>query len=99
MATVHLLIFGSVQGVGYRQFVKSNALRLGLTGWVRNLPAGRYGLPNGSVEALLQGKKEILEEMVMLSKKGPWLAEVEKVQVTWEEEKEKFEDFNIIHEL
>lgn len=95
---VHLLISGSVQGVGYRQFVKSHALRLGLTGWVKNLPAGRHGLLDGSVEAVLQGEKKKLDDMILLCRKGPFLAEVENIEVKWEDDEQTFEDFIILHE-
>jgi acylphosphatase len=43
-----LLISGRVQGVGYRRWAEREALRLGLSGWVRNRR-------DGSVEALVAG--------------------------------------------
>jgi len=39
--TIHLLISGRVQGVGFRYFVKQKALECHLTGWVKNLPNGK----------------------------------------------------------
>ncbi len=63
MKQVRLFISGYVQGIGYRQFVKANATRLGLSGWVRNLSDGR-------VEALIQGDKKKIEEMITLCKKA-----------------------------
>jgi len=83
-----IFIHGFVQGVGYRQFVKSNAERLGLTGFIRNLP-------DGSVEAVFCGEKKTIEQMLDHCKKGPFLSEVENVQVTWENGKEDFTDFTI----
>ena len=44
-----VLVDGSVQGVGYREFTRRAALRLGVSGWVRN----RY---DGAVEALIRGR-------------------------------------------
>ena len=85
----HIFISGFVHGVGYRHFVRKNAQKLGLTGWVRNLPDNR-------VEALIQGKKEDIENLIVLCRKGPFLAEVEDVAVEWEEMKEKLYDFQII---
>lgn len=41
MKTVHLLIGGRVQGVGFRYFVHQKAKELGITGWVKNTPDGR----------------------------------------------------------
>lgn len=84
-----VVISGFVQGVGYRHFVRSNAQKLGLTGWVKNLVGGR-------VEALFQGSKENIEEMIELCRKGPFLAEVEDVWVEWKETEEEFSDFKVI---
>lgn len=87
----HVIISGSVQGVGYRQFVKKHALELVLTGWVKNVA-------DGSVEAVFQGSKEAIEKMIAFCKKGPFLAEVEDISVTWEEEQQEFDSFKILHE-
>ncbi|MEK7534472.1 MAG: acylphosphatase [Patescibacteria group bacterium] len=95
MRYARIFISGFVQAVGFRQFIKINADRLKLEGWVRNLP-------DGQVEAVFQGSKEKIKEMIVLCKKGPFLAEVESVDVVWEETKaksdlakEKFEGFEI----
>ncbi|OGH17671.1 MAG: acylphosphatase [Candidatus Levybacteria bacterium RIFCSPHIGHO2_02_FULL_37_10] len=85
----HVVISGFVQGVGYRHFIRSNAQKLGLTGWVANVP-------DGKVEVLFQGPKEKIEEVILLCRKGPFLAEVEDVDVEWEEIEESFSDFKII---
>lgn len=85
----HIFISGFVQGVGFRQFIKINADKLVIEGFVRNLSDGR-------VEAVFQGSKEEIEEMIELCKKGPFLAEAENVQVAWEDQEEKFNGFEII---
>lgn len=95
--TAKVFIFGFVQDVGFRHFVKSKANELSLKGWVRNLP-------DGSVEALLQGSKENIDKMVKLCKTGPFLTNVEKVKVQWETVPrsgipaggKKFSDFRIV---
>lgn len=92
MTDAHLIIKGFVQGVGYRKWARKMAQENGITGWVRNLP-------DGSVEALLQGEKEIIEKLINDYKKGPFLSEVESVDVVWEDEKEKFSDFTIRHDF
>lgn len=89
MKQAHVFISGFVQGVGFRRFVRSKAEKLGLTGWVRNLPDRR-------VEILAQGPKEKIELVIKESKKGPFLSEVEDIQVRWDEIKEKLDDFGII---
>ena len=54
---VHVLVSGKVQGVFFRSSTKNMAEELGLSGWVRNLADGR-------VEALFEGKKEVVETMI-----------------------------------
>ena len=53
----HVFISGFVQGVGFRQFVKRSAIKLGLTGWVKNLSDNR-------VEAVFAGTKEQIEKTI-----------------------------------
>lgn len=87
MQQAHVFISGFVQGVSFRYFVKSNAQKRKLTGWVRNTE-------DGGVEAVLCGEKEKIEEMIVLCRKGPMLAEVKQLGVDWEEP-EQFSDFII----
>lgn len=86
MKQAHIFIEGFVQGVGFRQFVKNKALKRGLFGWVRNLPDGR-------VEALLQGDKTNIETVIMLCRKGPFTASVENVEVLWEDSDTQYSSF------
>lgn len=86
MKQAHVFISGFVQGIGFRAFIRSNAQRKGLTGWVRNRSDGR-------VEAVLHGDKQKIEEVIKECNKGPFLAEVENVVVNWEKVSEKFETF------
>jgi acylphosphatase len=72
---VGLRIRGRVQGVSYRESARAEALRLGLTGWVRNLA-------DGSVEAVAEGPLEALESFVRWSQRGPPLAQVSQVERT-----------------
>jgi acylphosphatase len=105
MKQARVMISGIVQGVGYRYFVRSNAKKLGLTGWVRNLPrltSGKAGTSNGKVEAVFQSTErsdqeaqEQIEEMLGLARQGPMLSEVRDIQVEWEDFKEEFTDFEI----
>ena len=90
MKICRIFISGFVQGVGFRQFVKQNALKLGLTGWVKNLKDNR-------VEAAFQGSKEQIEKIIAICEKGPFLSEVKDVVVDWEESKETFNSFEILH--
>ena len=88
MVCARLLISGIVQGVGYRWSCRREAQGLGLTGWVRNLPDGR-------VEALLQGTKEQVERMIKWCYRGPAEAQVSDIAVTYEDALEDFKEFGI----
>ncbi|WP_022683156.1 acylphosphatase [Sphingobium bisphenolivorans] len=68
----HLMITGRVQGVFYRNWTVATALSLGLTGWVRNRS-------DGSVEALVEGSREAVEQFVALAHQGPPAARVERI--------------------
>jgi len=85
----HVFISGTVQGVGFRFFVRSNARNLGLNGFTRNTE-------DGGVEVVLQGEKEKIEEMIGLCRKGPFLSQVKQIGFDWEEQEEKFEEFKIL---
>ncbi len=77
LSQVHLFIAGRVQGVCYRAFTQDQAIRLGLTGWVRNMHDGR-------VEAVFEGEKEHIEQAILACKRGPSGARVTDVDITWE---------------
>jgi acylphosphatase len=75
-ARARVSVSGRVQGVFFRDSVRQVARRLGLTGWVRNLPDGR-------VEAEFQGPEDAVEEALAFCRRGPELAAVERVDVDW----------------
>lgn len=89
MKQAHVLISGSVQGVGYRFFVKSWARTYGIVGWVKNSN-------NGGVEAVLQGEQKSIEDLIAKCRKGPFLSEVKDISVEWEEVEEEFGDFQVV---
>lgn len=64
---------GRVQGVGFRNFVQREAVRLGLAGWVRNLD-------NGDVEVHAQGKPALVDELAGAIHRGPRFSEVRSVE-------------------
>ena len=84
----HIFVRGLVQGVYFRHYTEDTALRLGLTGWVRNLRDGR-------VEVLCEGPIERLEEMIEWCRSGPPAARVEEAQVSWEEYTGEFDTFTV----
>ena len=70
-----LLVEGAVQGVGYREFTRRAALRLNVSGWVRNRS-------DGAVEALLRGPPSRVEALIAEMRQGPRFAVVERLSVT-----------------
>jgi len=87
MKQAHVFISGSVQGVSFRYFVKINAQKLAITGWVCNTE-------DGGVEAVFCGEEKNVAELIELCKKGPMLADVNHVGFDWEEA-EPFDTFII----
>ena len=67
--TYHLRITGRVQGVGFRESLRREALREGVAGWVRNRA-------DGSVEALLQGSDHAVHGVIAWARRGPAAARV-----------------------
>lgn len=90
MSRIHLTISGRVQGVFFRASAREAAARLGLTGWVRNLPDGR-------VETVAEGPKEKLQQFHQWCQYGPPGARVNGVECRWESAKGEFRAFTISH--
>ncbi|HCC68886.1 MAG TPA: acylphosphatase [Nitrospiraceae bacterium] len=88
----HLLINGDVQGVYFRANTRNKAQSLGISGWVRNLP-------DGKVEAVFEGPKVMVEEVVKWCHEGPPGARVTGVDVRWLEYKGEFMSFDIRYSL
>jgi acylphosphatase len=87
--TRRFVVFGRVQGVGFRWFVRSAARELGLTGWVRNLADRR-------VEAEASGPPEALEAFERRLHEGPPGAAVAAVETQDVPEAEPRERFDIV---
>jgi len=87
---LRILIFGDVQGVFFRAGAQSEARRLGLKGWVRNLPGG-------SVEVLAEGSRESLEMLLEWCSRGPAGAGVSEIKSEWLPATGEFNDFRITY--
>ncbi len=85
--TVHLLITGRVQGVGFRESMRAVAQALDVRGWVRNLA-------DGKVEAVLQGDEGSVEQLVAWCHNGPPGANVKYVEADLIESDEEFIAFS-----
>ena len=77
-----------MQGVFFRTTMKEVADRHGVKGWVRNLP-------DGSVEALLEGRRRDVEAVIRWALRGPPLARVEKLVAVFEPYRGEFKEFTI----
>ena len=73
MPSIHLLLRGRVQGVGFRWFVRVHARRLQLAGWVANNP-------DGSVEVAASGDQHNLDELARVVRQGPDGAQISSVE-------------------
>ena len=88
---VHLSarIYGRVQGVYFRYFVKDLARQFGLMGYARNLASGDV------VEVQVEGNEQQLKKLVEELKKGPPGARVDRVEIIWSEYSGQFTGFGI----
>ncbi len=87
MICVRIRVSGRVQGVGFRYFTQMNAELLGIKGWVRNIPGG-------GVEAVLEGERQKVGELLNLMKSGSSGALVSGMELS-ELEAKGFEEFKI----
>lgn len=72
--TKHLMIFGRVQGVYFRESLRQQAEMRGVSGWVRNRR-------EGAVEAMLQGDQAAVSAVIAWCRRGPDRAAVERVEI------------------
>jgi acylphosphatase len=86
----HVYVSGRVQGVFFRSETQDEAIRQGITGWVRNLP-------DGQVEAILEGERENVEKVIEFCRRGPPAAKVAKVDVQWQNFTGEFRNFTVKH--
>ena len=84
----HAVIQGRVQGVGYRFFARNQANKLGICGWVKNLP-------DDDVEVLAQGTEDVLKQFLIQLGKGPEMSFVQNVDVDWETPERIYTAFDI----
>jgi acylphosphatase len=82
------VVSGRVQGVGFRYFVQDAARREGATGWVRNLP-------DGCVEALVEGEADAVTRIERALRSGPRGARVDAVSVDPEEPSGAYRTFSV----
>ena len=85
---LHASVIGSVQGVGFRDYIIRKAHSLGLRGYVRNER-------HGDVEVVAQGPRPALENFLVFLRQGPPAARVSEVKTTWKQPTEHFSGFHV----
>ena len=86
----HAIIRGRVQGVFFRMETKRAADRFGVLGWVQNLQ-------DGTVEAVFEGDRNQIDDILAWCKEGPPRAKVTDVDVSWEDYSGEFRKFDITY--
>jgi acylphosphatase len=88
MVRATIRVYGEVQGVGFRAWVARRALKLGLKGYVENRS-------DGSLLIVVEGDEGGVKQLVEECRRGPLLAKVDNVDVTWGEYVGEFQEFEI----
>lgn len=83
-----IVVRGSVQGVGFRYYVMQKAQEMRLKGFVQNLP-------NGEVEAVVEGDKLFIDDIYRAMQRGPTKAKVNDHAIQWMDPKNDFRTFMI----
>jgi len=86
---VHVLIEGRVQGVFFRASTRDEARARGLAGWVRNRADGR-------VEAVFEGDKTVVDNMLAWCREGPPYSYVDNVDINWQPYQGDLLDFRVV---
>ena len=88
-ARVEAIFKGKVQGVYFRDYTRRFALDKGVCGWVKNLP-------DGTVEAIFEGEKENIEEVIRMLREEHPIARVDKIEIVWAEYRNQYDRFEIL---
>lgn len=86
---VKVIVHGTVQGIYFRDYAKAEALKLGVSGWVRNLKNGT------SVETVVEGNADVVNQMVEWLKAGSPGSVITSVDITEERPAGETAAFNI----
>lgn len=92
LKTVHLIVEGRVQAVGFRFFTQQTAAQLAINGWVRNRS-------DGSVEVKAEGPQDSIDQFITLLKKGNRFAKVRSISVYIADYPEHFSSFDILSSI
>ncbi len=90
ISRAHIFFSGRVQGVFFRRTCTIKAKMAKIKGWVKNLKDGR-------VEAVFEGEKEKIKNLIKNIGKGNFLIRVDYFEIEWQENGGEFNDFKIVH--
>lgn len=85
----NILVTGRVQGVFYRSSAMQEAQRLGIHGFIQNVP-------DGAVEAVVEGPEAAVEQFIVWCRSGPPSAQVADVKVRFSPPRDEFRTFSIM---
>jgi acylphosphatase len=88
LKALHIIVQGTVQGVGFRYYTRRLAGVLGLTGFVKNLD-------NGDVEIVAEGDKKSLQDLVTDLQTKDMSGYISNLKVEWSAYQDKYHDFAI----
>lgn len=88
LSRLQAIVYGRVQGVGFRYFTLSIANELGLFGWVRNMP-------DGSVQLVAEGPAAQLDKFVNCLRIGPLSGHVDDFRQSWHPYRAEFDRFEV----
>lgn len=89
-ARARVVVAGRVQGVFFRYSAQELANRLKVLGWVKN----RW---DGKVEAVFEGERNVVKQMIEWCHKGPPGAHVQSVDMHWEDYVGEYDQFSIVY--
>lgn len=87
--SIKMIVKGTVQGIFFRQFVKENADKMNVYGFVRNLTSG-------DVEVVAEGDGTALERFIQIIGKGPQHAMIKNVQIEEKKWTGEYKDFKVL---
>lgn len=83
---LELVIFGKVQGIFFRKFVKEKSEELKLDGFVENQA-------DGTVKVIAEGEEKKLQKLIEICKTGSKLAQVKNIEINWLNPTQEYKDF------
>lgn len=87
MQRTHVKIYGTVQGIFFRKFIKLNADKFNIKGYAKNV--------NDHVEAIFEGTEESIQKLLQTCKLGPPGSKIQDIKIEKEKYTGEFRDFSI----